>query len=90
MFPGREFTLVDHITIGRDVASEFPLMRDTHVSASHARILRDGDAVMVLDLQSTNGTKVNGTPVENRMKLQTGDVLSIGLSELRVTINIHQ
>ncbi|MFO7609471.1 MAG: SpoIIE family protein phosphatase [Candidatus Krumholzibacteriia bacterium] len=43
------------------------------VSRRHAEIHRDGDRVMLEDLGSRNGTKVNGRPVSGTTALQAGD-----------------
>lgn len=86
---GREFVFDRSVFIGRDAACEFPLVHDQHVSSRHAEIRRDGDALVVLDLQSTNGTSVNGVPLVTTMKLNTGDLLHVGQTELRLTIT-HQ
>ena len=52
------------------------------VSKRHARIERDGDRFVVQDLQSTNGTFVNGQPVARSQPLQPGDEVRIGETRL--------
>ncbi len=56
------------------------------VSRRHARLLRDGQAVYLLDLNSTNGTHINGEPlppgVEKR--LRDGDELTLGRLKLYI------
>jgi hypothetical protein len=69
------------ITIGRAAESEIRLT-DTSVSRRHAEVRSTGDGWTVVDLGSTNGTKVNGAVVTER-KLQDGDVVSAGDSTLR-------
>ncbi|MGJ4168206.1 DUF3662 and FHA domain-containing protein [Corynebacterium macclintockiae] len=56
---------------------------DTGVSRQHADITWDGFDAILTDLQSTNGTSVNGTPIENWL-LANGDVISMGHSEIGV------
>lgn len=56
---------------------------DTGVSRQHADITWDGYDAVLTDLQSTNGTSVNGTPIENWL-LASGDVISLGHSEIGV------
>lgn len=52
-------------------------LNDEGVSRRHARIVRDGDAIVVEDLQSANGTLVNGEPVTRRA-LADGDKVMLG------------
>lgn len=56
---------------------------DTGVSRQHADITWDGYDAVLTDLQSTNGTSVNGTSIENWL-LASGDVISLGHSEIGV------
>jgi transcriptional regulator with PAS, ATPase and Fis domain len=50
---------------------------DPRMSGTHARIVRDGAAIVVTDAGSTNGTRVNGAPIA-RHALCDGDVLELG------------
>ena len=59
---------------------------DTGVSRQHAEIVWDGFDAVLTDLQSTNGTTVNETPIENWL-LADGDVIMIGHSE--ITVRFH-
>jgi pSer/pThr/pTyr-binding forkhead associated (FHA) protein len=53
------------------------------VSRRHARLVfRDGNWI-VQDLQSTNGTSLNGTPI-GRSELRPGDELQIGAQRLQI------
>lgn len=65
------------ITVGRDETA--PLrFTDSGVSRNHAKLLRARDGlVSLLDLNSTNGTFVNGTPVD-LLVLREGDQLQLG------------
>lgn len=68
------------VTIGR-VSSNTVHLADAKASREHARILfRDG-GWWVEDLDSSNGTKVNGEPVQ-RHRLQAGDEIRIGAALL--------
>ena len=64
--------------IGRSPANDITL-DDDGASREHAMLMRDADAaeVVVEDLQSTNGTKVNGKRVRSAV-LAPGDELQIG------------
>lgn len=52
-------------------------MQDASVSRRHARLLIDGDSVAVSDLESHNGTRVNGSVVSGNHPLDSGDVISL-------------
>lgn len=69
------------VTIGRMPDCTVPLA-DPNVSRHHAEIRRDGDRVYLIDLGSTNGTRVNGVLVHQR-QLADGDVIAVGITVLR-------
>jgi FHA domain len=72
------------VTVGRGGQNDLVLEGDEFASARHARIeLRDG-SVWVQDLDSTNGTYVNGARVVGAQQLDSGDVLRVGETDLRV------
>ena len=56
---------------------------DGHVSAKHARIIWRQGQVLLEDLCSRNGTKVNGQAVELAVHLREGDVIELGQTELK-------
>lgn len=64
------------VTIGREEDNSIQL-NDERVSRFHSKIQEDGNHVILTDLDSTNGTRVNGRPVQLRV-LQPGDQLAIG------------
>src|SRR5687768_15216983 len=68
------------VTIGREEGNGLRL-NDERVSRFHAKVqMEDGDIILT-DLDSTNGTRVNGTAVQIR-RLRPGDQVSIGRSML--------
>ncbi len=69
------------VTIGRLPDCTVPLA-DPNVSRHHAEIRRDGDRVYLIDLGSTNGTRVNGIPIHQR-QLADGDVVMVGTTAFR-------
>ena len=79
----RSFALAtgDNI-IGRDPRSAVWLDDDS-VSRRHALISVDSDIARVEDLESTNGTLLNGAPLASPTVLQDGDVVEVG--SLRLT-----
>lgn len=68
------------VTIGREEGNGLRL-NDERVSRFHAKVqMEDGDVILT-DLDSTNGTRVNGTAIQIR-RLRPGDQVSIGRSML--------
>ena len=68
------------VTIGREEDNTIQL-NDERVSRFHVKIQEDAGRVILTDLESTNGTRVNGHPVQMRV-LQYGDQVTIGRSIL--------
>jgi pSer/pThr/pTyr-binding forkhead associated (FHA) protein len=66
--------------IGRGQDAQFRLA-DTGVSRRHLEISWDGQQATLSDLGSTNGTTVNGTPVQT-WQLADGDTIRVGHSAL--------
>src|SRR5262245_33515040 len=78
---GRTFRdLPTPLTIGREEGNGLRL-NDERVSRFHAKVQFDNDDVILTDLESTNGTRVNGTVVQIR-RLRYGDRVSVGRSIL--------
>jgi diguanylate cyclase (GGDEF)-like protein len=82
------------IRIGRDCGADISLA-DSSVSRSHAIVCRTDQGYVVRDLDSTNGTLVNGEPIVER-PLRSGDTLGIGsflfkfLSAGSVEVQYHE
>src|SRR3954471_650043 len=68
------------VTIGREEGNLLRL-NDERVSRFHAKVQQDDNDVILTDLESTNGTRVNGTVVQIR-RLRFGDQLCVGRSLL--------
>ena len=68
------------MTIGRAESCDPPLT-DTSASRTHCRVLSQGDAWLIEDLESTNGTRVNEKDVTRKI-LTEGDVIMIGKARL--------
>jgi hypothetical protein len=68
------------ITIGREEGNALRL-NDERVSRFHAKIQHDNGEIILTDLESTNGTRVNGNVVQIR-RLRPGDRVGVGRSLL--------
>ena len=80
---GRSHELtVDKTTVGRVEDNTFAIT-DPSVSSHHCEILLKGTDVMVRDLNSTNGTFINGEKV-TEAGLKPGQILRLGQVELRL------
>lgn len=79
---GRRIPVAERpVVIGRLSSCDIPL-GDPQVSRRHAEVRRDAEGFAVFDLESTNGTVVNGAPVRER-RLSDGDELRIGSATIR-------
>jgi pSer/pThr/pTyr-binding forkhead associated (FHA) protein len=68
------------ITIGREEGNTIQL-NDERVSRYHVKIQEDHNRLVITDLESTNGTKVNNEDVQLRI-LRFGDMIQLGRSVL--------
>lgn len=80
---GTTFALEPVTTIGRGLDNHIHL-NDTFLSNNHARLLLDDDKWLLEDLQSRNGTFLNGFAVRGSTPLAPGDMLRFGQVELRL------
>lgn len=76
----RDLPLSPPLTIGREEGNLLRL-NDERVSRFHVKIQQDNGDVILTDLESTNGTRVNGKVVQIR-RLRPGDRIGIGRSLL--------
>jgi DNA-binding CsgD family transcriptional regulator len=72
----------DRVTLGRSSDNQLVVEDDTALSRHHALLERVGAAWFVRDLNSSNGTFVNGEPVLNERALHNGDELLLGRTHL--------
>src|SRR6516164_1466509 len=82
---GQEY-LIDRrqtFMVGRSSRVHFPMTKDLLLSREHFRIENQPPLCHLIDLKSTNGTKVNGLRVE-RVLLREGDVIQAGESSFVV------
>jgi hypothetical protein len=63
--------------VGRDVGCRLRF-NDPAVSRKHLRFIRRADEIFVEDLKSSNGTKLNGSPITSPTRLRDGDAIMVG------------
>jgi len=68
-------------TIGRHSGCNFSL-EDANISRKHAELFWDGEGWSVRDLDSTNGTSVNGQKIDSVIELYDGDSITLGVSTI--------
>lgn len=81
--------ILGSVTVGRGPGSDISLP-DPAVSRAHASVRLDGTTVVVEDLDSANGTAVNGEQIDSARRLESGDVIEVGGSRLEVRIDPDQ
>jgi hypothetical protein len=77
---GAAYDLSDGALLGRGDDADI-VLEDSFASGRHARLVAQGDVVVLEDLGSTNGTYLNGDPVNGPQPLHPGDRIRIGDSE---------
>jgi pSer/pThr/pTyr-binding forkhead associated (FHA) protein len=65
------------VTIGRSRESDI-FLPDQWLSRHHAEIVQRPEGYFVVDLQSKNGTLLNGQPVREDGRLREGDIITLG------------
>jgi two-component system response regulator AtoC len=73
----------ERTVVGRDPEADV-CIDDEAVSWNHLEIERRGDVLMATDLDSRNGTALNGEPLDRPRRLRNGDVLTVGAHRLEV------
>ncbi len=82
---GTQFSLDYYTTVGRNSENSIAI-NDGFVSGSHAEISFNQGAWWLMDVGSTNGTQVNGQPVQGKVQLHNGDIVSFGRVHLRAHV----
>ncbi|MCA9896255.1 MAG: FHA domain-containing protein, partial [Anaerolineae bacterium] len=79
-FAGHRINLdADRATLGRDESNDI-VIHEKQISRVHMIFTKEQDGYAIEDLQSTNGTYVNGHQVRNPRMLNDGDVITVGNS----------
>ena len=79
----------DQFSIGRDAGCDLAIA-DMTVSRLHAQLERTPDGWLLSDLESTNGTRVNGWRVRGKIPVRAGDVVSFGSLDVVFSVGPHQ
>ena len=79
----------EEITIGREAGNTIQLT-EQNVSRQHARLTQGPDGWVLEDLDSYNGIKVNGVPIEAQITLNEGDLVQIGDYHLSLAENAEK
>lgn len=61
---------------------------DLGVSRQHAALTWDGEAMFIEDLDSTNGTRINGKPIEPRTPIRVRNEDELEFGSLRVMVKV--
>ena len=85
---GRSLDFSSHqtLTIGRSQKAHLSVSDDPRCSRFHARFEVNPPQCVVVDLQSRNGTLVNGIAIQEMTELHDGDLVQIGKTCLQVEI----
>lgn len=83
---GDVYDIEEITTLGREITSSVPI-ESGYVSTAHARILFDerDSTLWVEDLESRNGTYVDGRKITDRVAVSPGSTLQIGDARFKFT-----
>lgn len=81
---GLHVDMLGPVVVGRSPSSDI-VVDEPYVSATHARFTLQGPALVLEDLNSTNGTMVNGHLINQPVTLRDGDEVQIGDTIMRVS-----
>jgi Nif-specific regulatory protein len=73
------------ITLGRH-RNNLVVLHDEHASRWHAEVFQEEGRWFIRDFGALNGTRVNGEPIIRQAPLENGDVIGIGKTSLRFTM----
>jgi len=87
--PGERFDLFGGLSIGRSAEADVRI-EDRFASGVHARVYSRGPSYYVEDMNSTNGTFVNGAQLEGEAELHDLDEVRIGDTEFRFELEVPE
>lgn len=83
---GRQIPLAGPVVLGRDPSAGVALQQDELLSRQHVRLTPEGDGVRVEDLDSRNGTFVDGDQIFSPAHLAPGGQLLLGVTVLQLEL----
>lgn len=81
---GLHVDILGPVVVGRSASSDI-VIEQPFVSATHARFTIQGPALVLEDLESTNGTLVNGHLISQPVTLRDGDEVQVGDVIMRIS-----
>jgi len=81
---GLHVDILGPVVVGRSPSSDI-VVDEPFVSATHSRFTLQGPALVLEDMESTNGTMVNGHLIGQPVTLRDGDEVQIGDTIMRVS-----
>ena len=81
---GLHVDMLGPVVVGRSQSSDI-VINEPFVSSTHARLTLQGPALVLEDLNSTNGTLVNGRAIIDPVTLRDGDEVQVGDVVMRVS-----
>ena len=81
---GLHVDMLGPVVVGRSQSSDI-VINEPFVSSTHARFTLQGPALVLEDLNSTNGTLVNGRAIIDPVTLRAGDEVQVGDVVMRVS-----
>lgn len=80
---GTRVAIAGPVVIGRSPGADI-VIADDFISSQHARVVPSGDGAVLEDLDSTNGTVLNGGLIGGPAMLSAGDEIELGTVVLKV------
>jgi pSer/pThr/pTyr-binding forkhead associated (FHA) protein len=87
--PGERFDLFGGLSIGRSPDADVRI-EDRYASSIHARVYSRGASYYAEDMNSTNGTFLNGAVLEGEAELSDLDEIKIGDTEFRFELQVPE
>ncbi|MBE5040328.1 FHA domain-containing protein [Ructibacterium gallinarum] len=79
----KESQIADTLILGRGADCGL-VLSDPQISSRHCRLTRENGILFIEDLNSTNGTIINGMTITGKTRLKNGDLLLLGGTEYRI------
>ncbi len=74
------------LTLGRSPDNDIYIGNDGMVSGSHCSLVARDGKILVRDLGSRNGTRVNGVPIKGFIHAESDSILGVGRTEIRMRL----